>query len=156
MRGRLAAGWQPARRLATAAVRRKRGSWPIDNRPDPEGTHTQLPHKSVPCLAYTYTQIQSVLLMNRAGRLLRPPLHSVRRAPRPPRRQPARCWIQMFYSARHVLRDDRCLGFWHGQRHFLRASCDYPRGSGGGSRLKFFFRYKRWYPIGALLFLQKV
>src|ERR1035441_10408302 len=30
---RCGAGWQPARRLATAAVRCQRGIWPIDNRP---------------------------------------------------------------------------------------------------------------------------
>ena len=57
------AGWQPARRLATAAARRKRGSWPIDNRPQ----LAKLPHNGAPCLAYAYTQIQAVLLMNRVG-----------------------------------------------------------------------------------------
>src|ERR1035438_9797015 len=64
---RCGAGWQPARRLATAAVRCQRGIWPIDNRPDPEGTPAKLPHKSPRCLAYTYARIQAVLLMNRLG-----------------------------------------------------------------------------------------
>src|ERR1019366_3494379 len=41
------AGWQPARRLATAAIPCKRGSWPIANRPQ----LTKLPHNSAPCLA---------------------------------------------------------------------------------------------------------
>src|ERR1035437_8564869 len=60
---RCGAGWQPARRLATAAVRRQRGISPIDNRPQP----AKLPHKSPRCLAYTYARIQAVLLMNRLG-----------------------------------------------------------------------------------------
>src|ERR1039458_4142289 len=64
---RCGAGWQPARRLATAAVRCQRGIWPIDNRPDPEGTPAKLPHESPRCLAYTYARIQTVLLMNRLG-----------------------------------------------------------------------------------------
>src|ERR1017187_553008 len=38
---RCGAGWQPARRLATAAVRCQRGIWPIDNRPQ----LAKLPHK---------------------------------------------------------------------------------------------------------------
>src|ERR1039458_9332196 len=61
---RCGAGWQPARRLATAAVRCQRGIWPIDNRPDPEGTPAKMPHESPRCLAYTYARIQTVLLMN--------------------------------------------------------------------------------------------
>src|ERR1035437_908305 len=60
---RCGAGWQPARRLATAAVRCQRGIWPIDNRPQ----LAKLPHKSPRCLAYTYARIQAVLLMNRLG-----------------------------------------------------------------------------------------
>jgi hypothetical protein len=36
----VALGWQPARRLATAAVRCKTGGWPIDNRLQ----LTKLPH----------------------------------------------------------------------------------------------------------------
>src|ERR1019366_3680457 len=57
------AGWQPARRLAPAAVRCQRGIWPIDNRPQ----LAKLPHKSPRCFAYTYARIQAVLLMNRLG-----------------------------------------------------------------------------------------
>src|ERR1035437_6514834 len=60
---RCGAGWQPARRLATAAVRCQRGIGPIDNRPQ----LAKLPHKSPRCLAYTYARIQAVLLMNRLG-----------------------------------------------------------------------------------------
>src|ERR1017187_9455156 len=60
---RCGAGWQPARRLATAAARCQRGIWPIDNRPQ----LAKLPHKSPRCLAYTYARIQAVLLMNRLG-----------------------------------------------------------------------------------------
>src|ERR1019366_8176696 len=60
---RCGAGWQPARRLATAAVRCQPGIWPIDNRPQ----LANLPHKSPRCLAYTYARIQAVLLMNRLG-----------------------------------------------------------------------------------------
>ena len=48
------AGWQPARRLVTAAIPRKRGSWPIDNRPQ----LTKLPHNGA---------LSFVLAMNRAG-----------------------------------------------------------------------------------------
>src|ERR1035438_7819066 len=58
----LSFGWQPARRLATAAVWCVRGSWPIDNRPQ----LTKLPHKGT-CLAYTHAQVPVVLSINRAG-----------------------------------------------------------------------------------------
>jgi hypothetical protein len=57
------AGWQPARRLATAAVWCKRGRWPIDNRPQ----LTKLPHNGTCALRTTYAQIPPVLLMNCAG-----------------------------------------------------------------------------------------
>src|ERR1017187_8173164 len=60
---RCGAGWQPARRLATAAVRCQRGNWQIENRPQ----LSKLPHKSPRCLAYTYPRIQAVLLMNGLG-----------------------------------------------------------------------------------------
>jgi len=46
-----------------AAARCKRGSGPIDNRPQ----LTKLPRKSAPALAYTYARIQAVLRMNRVG-----------------------------------------------------------------------------------------
>ena len=51
---RCGTGWQPARRLATAAVRCQRGIWPIDNRPDPEGTPAKLPTKA-PAALRTHT-----------------------------------------------------------------------------------------------------
>src|ERR1039458_5016946 len=64
---RVALGWQPARRLATAAVRYKRGGYPLGPADCQSAAACQAAPQERPCLVYTYAQIQAVLPMNRVG-----------------------------------------------------------------------------------------
>jgi hypothetical protein len=56
-------GWQPARRLPTAAIPRQRASWTIANRPQ----LAKLPHNRALCLACLYARLPATLPGNRAS-----------------------------------------------------------------------------------------
>ena len=92
-----------------------------------------------------------------AGRLLRPPLDGVRRAPRPHRHELCRkrgfqCFLP--HGAYYVMTDISAFGFAD-DAAFVRHLID-QCGSGGRSRVELFCTNGWRYPICSLLFLQKI